>query len=201
MSKLFLTCILLHFLLGCDPQPAPYHELPTDKYSLHQKKIVRLTEALKENRYSAANDLVKKEIKQLYLDSIKSLLVDSFHYVFQNFKVTVNDIDVVDFGDKKAFIAKFYDNDGSGVQSVTTNEYWMEFDYPQDSIKSMQSSPAYRLLKGIAKNSDTTLSFFYLGESEINPSTHQLRLRVIPFPKDYNFDSSRKANNPKKARK
>lgn len=145
------------------------------------------------------NDLQIKETRQRYFDSVKSLLVDSFKYILPNFRVRVRKVDVVDFGNTKAFIAEFYDNDGTTLTSVTGNEYWMEFDYPKDSISALQNNPAYKLLKDMPSQADTALSFFYLGDIKYDPVvSDQLKIQVVPFPKNFNFDSSRQANTKRK---
>lgn len=128
------------------------------------------------------------------MDSVKYYLKDSFKYILKNVPVTVNEINQTQVGEVNAFHAKFEDK--------LKHEYWMEFDYPISDTSSLKKNQAYKLLKDMRVNSDTILSFFYLGDVEWKDSysdyLNELRIRVVPFPKDFNFDSSRKANTPAK---
>lgn len=192
MNHLLLIS-LLFTIISCQQQkPAP---TPIEQFSPLQKKLVGLLERYKGAKYAAANDLQRDELRRKYLDSAKALLFDSAKYQMPNFKVLVHQIQVSPVQDKKAFYAKFYDNDGSKVESVTMNEYWMEFDYPENNTKVMEQNPAYLLLKNIPEHSDTTISFFSTGDVEwAGYSEEQFKIRVVPFPKNFNFDSSRLAN-------
>lgn len=192
MKHLLLITLIFSFMACQQIEPAL---TPKQQFSTLQKKLVGLLDRYKEAKYTAGNQLQKGELRRKYLDSAKALLFDSAKYHMSNFKVIVDQIKTSDIRDQKAFYAKFYDNDGSKVESVTMNEYWMEFDYPQDSLKALEQTPAYKLLKNIPENADTTISFFSLGDVEWKGSTEdQFKIRVVPFPKNFNFDSSRNAN-------
>jgi hypothetical protein len=90
--------------------------------------------------------------------------------------------------DITAFYATFKDS--------LENVYWMEFDYKDFQKNDLYKNPAYTLLKNMPEGMDTVLSFLYNGEinwkDEFSDYGNELKIKVVPYPKDYNLNSKNK---------
>jgi hypothetical protein len=181
--KIFFIPLLSVVIFCCNSKES----IISEDQNKFQKKLDHY-KALIDKYDIATNKLTKSDYKNGFLDSLRSYLIDSSNYVLKNFNIAVDEVKIQDIKNVRAFYALFSDQN--------SNEYEMEFDYDRDSIQNLQTNPAYKLLKDIPVRSKAILSFFFLGEIEWNSDIMgaEVKLRVVPFPKDYNFDSSRAAN-------
>lgn len=186
--------LFLLFLAACNPGSSP-KERSTAGFSKEQLKITQLLDEYKKQKYRAPNDIVKDELRDSFIKRLDRYLSDTLNFTLPNFNILVDQVEVSDIGDMKAFYARFYDNDNYEFASVSNNEYWMEFDYDKDDAGKLNDNPAYKLLRTMPENADTVLSFMYMGDLKWeDPVSDRLKIRVIPFPKNFNFDSARSAN-------
>lgn len=91
---------------------------------------------------------------------------------------------------KHALVAMFEDHAG--------NEYWMSFHY--DKKDSAYKSYHYQFLKNIPKYVDTIVSFLYIRDIKWrweHNTPGNFKMRIVPFPKNFNFDSAAVANKVK----
>lgn len=137
------------------------------------------------------NDLQRKDFKQKFLAKIKKVLSDSLHFHLGNIPVTITKISNDRIASVKAFYATFEDK--------AKNEYWTEFDYKESDTVTLYKNPVYNLIKDLPNYTDTVFSFFYMGNIEWQPVyENKVRIQVVPFPKNFNFDSSKNANSASK---
>jgi hypothetical protein len=183
MMKYVLFVITIYFT-SCSEKLVANH--PSASQLNFQSKINRY-DSLYRLYDIASNPMSKSKFRETFLDSLNSYLVEQ-KYILNNIKVKLTENKIHDIQGIRALVAEFKDEND--------NEYWMEFDYKPDSIKNLQTNPAYTLIKDMPIEKDTVLSFFYLGDIKWKDSDYDktVRLQVVPFPKDYNFDSSRNVN-------
>lgn len=138
---------------------------------------------------SIADQFKKPRIRNAFLDTINTFLQDSLKSRLRNCKVQMTNMEARPFRDIIAFTASFKDS--------MSNQYWMELDYPGDQEETMYRNTSYKLINKMPLNIDTVLSFSYLGDVEwIDISyANQLKIRILPFHKDFNFDSAKRMND------
>lgn len=178
--------LLLVLLIACTSKQQ------TPQLSEHQAEFFALQKRYLRQYDSAENSITKNELKDKFLQDINSYFVDSLDYKLKGFKVKTNSVRTTELGKILALTANFSDD--------AHNEFWMEFDYPNTSQgkKDMESNPAYKFVKTLKEDQAAEVSFFYLGEVEYDYIfQNKLKIRVVPFSKDFNFDSSRAANKRK----
>ena len=191
MKKLIL--ILIVFFQSCQPAITYKQERGL---SPDQIKIKNLIDRYEELYNAAPNELKKGEIRKSYLGTINKFLIDSLRLHINNCKVRLTDLSVRPIQDIIAFYAVFKDS--------LDNKYWMEFDYDKNKKDKLDSNYSYKLLQNMPQNRDTVLSFYYMGETEwdgFSDYDKTLKIRVVPFAKDFNFDSVKAANATRKIKK
>src|SRR5215203_5644764 len=170
--KLFFFLLAIT-LIGCAQQEKSMPGLSQD-----QAWFNKMVQAYKDSTRKAPNDLQKDELRKNFLKNLHDKIVDSLHYQLKNFRVKIDDLTNSKIAGVRAFHAKFMDDE--------RNTFWMEFDYDQNDDSTVLRNPAYILLKDIREGKDTVLSFFYMADLEIDDEYFKtLKLRVVPFPKDY----------------
>lgn len=186
--KICLTILLpfLFFASGCTPGSQQERGLSAD-----QIRIKTILDKYDSSYNAAPNDIVKERLGKEYIPIINTLLSDSLKFIIKNSKVTLTNLQKASLNGVVAFLAEFKDS--------IDNRYWMEVDFPADGGDSLLlKNPAYKLLENMKENTDTVLSFFYMGEVKWDDIySNRLSMRIVPFPKDYDFDSSRMANKSK----
>ena len=74
----------------------------------------------------------------------------------------------------------------------------MEFDYKDFQKNDLYKNTAYALLKNMPEGRDTILSFLCKGETkwkdEFSDYSNELKIQVVPYQKDHNFDSEKSKN-------
>lgn len=181
MKLLFNALIVTCLLSACIQKPA------VPEISNDHKRIMDKAIAWKDYKYQAPNSILADQKRKETLEGLKSYLVDSLKYFIKNVRVKMDQLKIVDLNGVAAFYAEFSDKE--------YNQYFMEFDYPLAHKDSIQKNPAYKLLINIPEKQDTVLSFFFMGDAEWDQTFNDnFRIRVVPFAKDFNADSARKAN-------
>jgi hypothetical protein len=177
-------CIILSLAVCSCTTKMSNEQLPLSPDQLWFNRVIK---EYKDSSSKASNSLSKQEMKDKFLKRLSDRIIDSLKYNLKNFRVTVTEVKNEEIGNVKAFYAKFKDEIG--------NIFWMEFDYNKNNDTSLLTNPAYILLKSMPEKADTVLSFFYMADIEWEDDYFKtIKLQVVPFPKDFNFDSSRKAN-------
>lgn len=180
---IFLILTIL-YISGCQTK---FDHKPYKAYSDDQEKVINKVKYFEEKHLAAPNQLSKDNISKASIDSVTRYIVDSMKYHIKNAKVRMTEMDVVPISGVYAFVAKFHDKD--------ENEYWMEFDFPKE--ESIYQTPQYKLLKDMPENVDTILSFFYMADLEwqsYDKAPGKFKMQVVPFAKNFNFDSAKVAN-------
>ncbi|HEY8690562.1 MAG TPA: hypothetical protein VIM07_15100 [Chitinophagaceae bacterium] len=186
-SLLFITIALFAISTGC------MNTIKERGLSNDQIKLKQLTDRYSASYDNAPNQMSKDRLRSAHPVKVSAFIRDTLKGILTNCKVKMTELKVMPINNVVAFYATFRDS--------LNNQYWMEFDYDDNQRSYIDTNSAYVLLKSMPENQDTVLSFFYMGETEwVDASStynNDLKFRVVPFPKDYNFDSARSVNKGK----
>ena len=178
---LFISCLVACQEKDNAPTYSPAQSWLMNKQAEYDKII-----------YRSANSLAKAATKDSFLKVVNNYFADSLQFILRNFRVKTVAVRTSQILNIHALTAEFTDQH--------MNEFWMEFDYPltDQGKKDMENNPAYKFSRGLEEKKDTTISFFYMGDIKWDYIyDDRFRIQVVPFHKDYNFDSSRAANAKK----
>src|SRR5687767_9869925 len=169
--RLFLLIAPIFIFVSCQMAMPPAKEKPLSEQQKHFHSLIR---EIRDCYELAGNAAKKRECIDSYKDKIDRFFKDTSEGVLIKFYVKVRRVSFLPWQSKTALLLDANDD---------KVEYWMEQHF--DDEKLMKESGLYKLVSGLKEDQDTTLSFVYFFDLEVEMSITggdpEIKVRVFPI--------------------